>query len=109
MQIWGAVSAAYLHLIVTTLLGLHDKHTREVYYPLECFSQYALLVAYNNNFTVVFRYQNRIYPKMMQSLSYLTNSFKTKNNLGFHKNSVHECCSPEKGLLIIIQLNNMFC
>lgn len=56
---------------------------------------HALLVAYNNNFTVAFRNQNTIYPKMMQSLSYLTNSFKTKNNLGFHKNSVQECCSPE--------------
>lgn len=54
-----------------------------------------ILVAYNKNVAVVCRDQNTIYPKMMQGLSYLTNSFKTKNNLGFHKNSVQECSSPE--------------
>lgn len=72
-----------------------NTHVRCITHLSVLVNTHALLVAYNKNFTVVCRNQNTIYPKMMQGLSYLTNSFKTKNNLGFHKNSVQECCSPE--------------
>lgn len=71
----------------------HVRYTTHLSYLVN--TNALLVAAYNKNFTVVCRNQNTIYPKMMQNLSYLINSFKTKNNLGFHKNSVQECCSPE--------------